>query len=69
MAPAAAKLVRLLLVMGVGLLHMLLRMRMRMLQMLLGVLLLRALLRRSVLHVCMARRCTLSIGGSLVASC
>jgi hypothetical protein len=68
MPAAAAKLVRLLLVMRVGLLHMVLRMRMLLLLMLLWVLWLCTLLRWSVLHVCINRRCMLGIAGRLVAS-
>ena len=70
MPPAAAKLVRLLLIVGVGLLHVLLRVLRVLLLLLMVVLwiLLRILLRRSVLRVCMSRRCMLGIGGSSVAS-
>ena len=68
MPPPAAKLVRLLLVVGVGLLHMLLWMLwMLLLLMVVLLLLLRILLRWSVRHIGMARRCKLGIAAGVVA--
>ena len=68
MPTAAAKLVGLLLVVGVGLLHMLrCVLWMLLLMVVVLLLLLRILLRWSVLHNGMARRCMFGIGASSVA--